>query len=316
MSGLFGSNLTLWIGLGGIGLALVIVACLFLFPGPPRVSLDRRRPVRERTGSGLSRVTGAVTHSIEEVLLKRDSKLGDRLELAGMKISPSEYLIYLGGALLGGLALGLLMRSPLLVVLVLILVPSAGVLILRIGAGRRRAAFAKQLDETAQMLAGSLRSGYSFTQAMTVVAKEADEPTAEEFTRLTNELRVGRPFNDAMQTAAQRMRNEDFLWISQAVSINREVGGNLAEVLDGVSQTIRERAELKREVATLSAEGRLSAYILMALPFLVGGYISFANPEYASRLTGSTLGWLMLGAGAFMMVIGGLWLRAIVRIKY
>jgi tight adherence protein B len=121
---------------------------------------------------------------------------------------------------------------------------------------------------------------------------------------------------ESLNDVATRMRNEDFYWITQAIGINREVGGNLADVLDNVSKTIRERTAMKRQVAALAADGKLSAIILMLLPFVVALFLFFLNPGYIMKLFAEPLGWMMLGAGAVMLAIGGFWLTKVINLKY
>lgn len=298
-----------------IVLGVLLVVGLFIVPDAKRVSLKRRRPY----GSGptsLNRASVLAAQRVEQLLSKRARPLAEKLELAGLKTTPTEYTMFVIAGTLVGIALGFLAGSLLLGIVLMVAPVVVGLLVVNVLISRRRAAFANQLDETAQMMAGSLRSGYSFNQAMTAVAKEADQPTAEEFARVVNELRLGRPFEEAMAVAASRMKNEDFVWILQAVSINREVGGNLADVLEEVSRTIRERSDLRRQVATLSAEGRLSAIVLMALPFVVGGFVAWSNPTYMMPLFNTAIGLVMVTVGAVLLVVGALWLRATVRIKY
>ena len=165
--------------------------------------------------------------------------------------------------------------------------------------GRRggRRAFADQLDDSLQLMAGSLRAGHSLLRAVDSVSPEADAPTSEEFARIVNETRVGRDLNDALDEVAERMGSDDFTWVAQAIAIHREVGGNLAEVLDAVGHTIRERNAIRRQVKALSAEGKLSAIVLMALPFGVIGFISMTNPGYLAKFTESLAGYAMLGRG-------------------
>jgi tight adherence protein B len=137
-----------------------------------------------------------------------------------------------------------------------------------------------------------------------------------EFARIINETRVGRQLNDSLDETAARMRSDDFTWVTQAIAINREAGGNLAEVLDGVANTIRERNQIRRQVQALSAEGKLSAYVLMALPFGVGGFLMFSNPAYMAKFTQSLVGYGLLGTCVVLLVIGGLWLRKVVSFKF
>ena len=160
-------------------------------------------------------------------------------------------------SLLGGPLLGLLLvgrRCPL-----------GARLLVEFRAGRRQAAFADQLDDSLQLMASSLRAGHSLLRAVDVGAREdASAPTSEEFARIVNETRVGRDLSDALDEVAERMGSDDFTWVAQAIAIHREVGGNLAEVLDAVGHTIRERNQIRRQVKALSAEGKLSAIVLMA----------------------------------------------------
>ena len=165
-------------------------------------------------------------------------------------------------------------------------------------------------------MAGSLRAGHSLLRAVDSVSQEAAAPTSEEFSRIVNETRVGRDLNDALDEVAARMGSDDFVWVAQAIAIHREVGGNLAEVLDAVGHTIRERNAIRRQVKALSAEGKLSAIVLMALPFGVTGFISMTNPAYLGRFTESLMGYAMLGAAGLMLVVGGLWLKKTVAIKF
>ena len=139
---------------------------------------------------------------------------------------------------------------------------------------------------------------------------------AQEFARVTNETRVGRSMMESLDDLARRMRNEDFYWITQAIGINREVGGNLADVLDNVSNTIRQRTQMKRQVAALAADGKLSAIILMLLPFVIALVLFFMSPGYISKLFAEPLGWAMIAAGAVMLAIGGFWLAKIINLKY
>ena len=137
-----------------------------------------------------------------------------------------------------------------------------------------------------------------------------------EFARIVNETRVGRPLGDSLDETAARMKSDDFSWVTQAIAINREVGGNLAEVLDGVASTIRERNQIRGQVNALSAEGKLSAYVLMALPFGIAGFLLVANPEYMMKFTESVIGYCLIVASVLLLIIGGLWLRKVVSFKF
>jgi tight adherence protein B len=238
------------------------------------------------------------------------------LERAGMSTSLPDFVLVVGLLTVVGGGVGAVLGGPLLGVVLLAVVPLGAKLLLKVRASRRQAAFADQLDDSLQLMAGSLRAGHSLLRAVDSVSSEADAPTSEEFSRIVNETRVGRDLNDALDEVAERMGSDDFTWVAQAIAIHREVGGNLAEVLDAVGHTIRERNAIRRQVKALSAEGKLSAIVLMALPFGVTFFISLTNPAYIAKFTESVTGYAMLAAAAVMLLIGGLWLRATVRITF
>src|SRR5207249_11419889 len=137
-----------------------------------------------------------------------------------------------------------------------------------------------QLPETLQLLAGSLRAGYAFQQAVDTLANESPEPTSAEFGRVMTETRLGMAVEVALERMAERVDSDDFPWGVLAVNIQRQVGGNLAELLTTTADTLREREQVRRQVKTLSAEGRLSMRIRTGLPFLLSGYMSLVNPSY------------------------------------
>jgi tight adherence protein B len=174
-------------------------------------------------------------------------------------------------------------------------------------AKRRRRRFTSQLPDTLQLLAGSLRAGYSLVQGLDAVAKQCDAPMGPELQRAMNEARLGRPVEVALQEISDRMGSEDFEWAVLAMKIQREVGGNLAELLMTVSETMVARERLRREVKALTAEGRLSGIVLAILPPGIGGVISVMNPTYMQPLLHTTLGQYATGA-AVLMVIVGYWL--------
>jgi tight adherence protein B len=233
-----------------------------------------------------------------------------------MTMSLPDFVLAVGLVTLGGGAVGFLIGGPVLGLVVVVAVPFGARLLLRVRASRRQAAFADQLDDSLQLMASSLRAGHSLLRALDSVSQEAASPTSDEFARIVNETRVGRDLSDALDEVAQRMGSEDFTWVAQAIAIHREVGGNLAEVLDTVGHTIRERNAIRRQVKALSAEGKLSAVVLMGLPFGVIGFISMTNPGYLATFTESILGYGMLAVAVVMMTVGGLWLRSTVKIRF
>jgi tight adherence protein B len=181
-------------------------------------------------------------------------------------------------------------------------------------ARKRGEAVQRQLADVLMVLASALRAGHSFLQALDTVSKEVGDPAASEFGRALAEMRLGRSVDDALTALAQRIGSQDLDWAVTAISIQRRVGGNLAEVLETLAGTIRERETLRRQMRVLSSEGRLSVIILTVLPFLIGSYIMVVNPSYGQTLTGTKLGLMMLGGGGLLMIVGYVWMRRIVRL--
>ena len=238
------------------------------------------------------------------------------LEQAGLGIKAPEFVVLTlaAAAAIGAGALAVMGPFPALVLL--LLVPFGARFALRFLASRRRAKFAEQLDETLQLLAGGLRAGHSLLRAIDAVAGEAEAPTTEEFSRIINETRLGRDLGEALDDGARRMRSEDFSWVAQAIAIHREVGGNLADVLDQVGQTIRERSQIRGQVKALSAEGKISALVLMLLPLVISGALMVMSPGYMDPMVQTPLGLAMLGVAALLLTAGGLWLRKVVQFKF
>jgi tight adherence protein B len=305
-------------GLAAVAAALLVLALVVLPAGPSRVPISRLDPSVVPTTSALAGAGAAAGAAVEKVLVKRGRAAAGAaaLERAGMSMRLPDFVLVVGAAtvVLGGL--GFVLGGLLFGLLLLVAVPFGAKLLLRFRASRRQAAFADQLDDSLQLMAGSLRAGHSLLRAVDSVSSEADAPTSEEFSRIVNETRVGRDLNDALDEVAERMGSDDFTWVAQAIAIHREVGGNLAEVLDAVGHTIRERNAIRRQVKALSAEGKLSAIVLMALPFGVTGFISMTNPAYLAKFTQSFTGYAMLATAGVMLLVGGLWLRSTVRIKF
>ncbi|MGY2084391.1 type II secretion system F family protein [Blastococcus sp. SYSU DS0539] len=298
--------------------AALVLGVLAVVPPRERVSLSRLDPTIGPRPSALTGLTERAQGGIETVLAQRDggSGLARDLQAAGLRLRPADFVLLTCSGLVVAGALGLLLGGLLLGVVLAALAPLVAKVLLSVLAGRRRAAFADQLDDSLQLMASSLRAGHSILRAVDSVAQEGAAPTSEEFARIINETRVGRDLGAAIDEVADRMRSEDFTWVAQAIAIQREVGGNLAEVLDRVGHTIRERNAIRRQVKALAAEGKLSAYVLMALPIGVGLFLFLIRPEYMSVFTESLIGYAMLAAVAVLLTAGGLWLRKTVRITF
>jgi tight adherence protein B len=219
-------------------------------------------------------------------------------------------------AVFAALAVGLFMGNLLLGLLLAVAAVLVPRLVLAQRAATRRRRFGDQLDSTLQLLAGSLRAGYGLTQAMDAVASEAPVPTSDEFRRVVVEARLGREMLDAMIAMSQRMDNSDMLWVAEAIGIQRQVGGDLSEVLDTVAKTVRERAQIHRQVRALSAEGRISAVILIAVPFVLVGVVAAFNQDYLTELFTTSLGQRLMMASAVLMIFGIVWVRRIIKVSF
>jgi len=240
--------------------------------------------------------------------------LDAKLDQADLKLRAQEaVLFYVGGVLAVGivamLATGFLIGLSILIVA--LLVPPA--LLNQLGA-RRRSSFTKQLPDTLQLLASSLRAGYSLLQGLDAVAEEIDDPTGRELRRVVLETRLGRDMEQSLEDLAARMDSQDFDWVVMAIRIQREVGGNLAELLTSVAETMISRERLRREVSALTAEGRLSAIIVGALPAVIAAAIMVLNPGYLNQLFNQTLGRIMLLATVILTAAGFVWMRKTIQI--
>ena len=180
---------------------------------------------------------------------------------------------------------------------------------------RRQRSFGDALPDFLMLLASGLRAGLSFNHALESAAGEDKGEVGRQIRRALREVQIGAQLDDALMDCADRMDNDDLRWTVTALSIQREVGGNLSTILETASATIKSRDELRREVRTLSAEGRLSGYILIGLPLGVLALLIVIRRDYVELLWTTSLGLLMLGFMAVLMVIGWFWMRAIVRIK-
>jgi tight adherence protein B len=187
-------------------------------------------------------------------------------------------------------------------------------LILQIKIDRRKKAFNDQLGDTIVLIANALRTGYSFMQAIDMVSREMSKPIGEEFTRVLKEMNLGVTTEEALNNMGQRVNSEDLDLVITAVLIQRQVGGNLAVVLDSIANTIRERIKIKGHIKTLTAQGKISGLIIGLLPVVIGGIIYLLNPEYMKILVSHPMGKAMLVAGGVSQFIGMMVIRKIITI--
>ena len=303
-------------GVGCVFLALLLASAVLIgMVRADRIERYGSRHVAVRAGGPLARIA---EHLVSPVLRSDTSaRLELRLDLAGIGWDPAEWV--LAGA---GVSVALFLALTVLsgnVLIGVVLGALAGFLGMKFGLNfmikRRRAKFADQLPDMLQFVAGSLRSGFSLGQGLDAAVREDTQPVAGEFSRAMQESRIGVDLEDALDQVADRMESADLRWTVIAVRIQRETGGNLAEVLGNTVETMRERAHLRRHVRALSAEGRLSAYILVSLPIGIGGWLFLTRRSYVAVLYTTTVGIVMLVFAVLMVVGGALWMRKMVKVE-
>src|SRR5262245_21229665 len=321
--------------------SIVLIALGIALSGSGGVTLERleryaagAKPEAGAGGSGgvadLIQKSAALAQ-LNKVVEKRDfgANLLRDLGAADLKLKPSEYLAIWAGATIGtpivlylvGFVLPSL-QTPLILLLGLLL----GFFIPRLWLGRRKTgrlkAFNKQLPDTVTLIANALRAGSSFLQAIELVVRESRPPISTEFGRVIREVNLGLPFDVALENMVRRVKSEDFELMATAIAIQHQVGGNLAEILDSIAFTIRERIRIKGEIRTLTAQQRLSGYVVGGLPFGLALFIYLAAPTFFNPMfskppdvLGIPLGVILLGIAVMAMGAGFYFIRKIVDIE-
>jgi tight adherence protein B len=244
-----------------------------------------------------------------------ETRVSRRLAGAGSALTASEWLLLHAGMAVGTALVCFLLKGPGLAVLGFVIGAVGPWVYLKFRHSRRLSRFNGQLAETLGLMAGGLQAGLSLPQAIDSVVREGNEPMAGELRRALVEQRLGVDITDALEGVGERMDSEDFEWIVMAIRIQREVGGNLAEILHTVSDTLREREYLRRQVKALSAEGRLSGYILTGMPPAIGLYMMFGNPEYISVLYTTLPGFVLLGFAGFLLALGSFAMAKLAKVE-
>jgi tight adherence protein B len=262
----------------------------------------------------IQRAVGITTNIAERqgYLVKAEKML----EQANMPLRAGEALTGYVGIVLGSAVLGFLYKQSLFYALIFaVLGAIIPINVVSFKAKRRRKKFLSQLPDTLQLLAGTLKAGYSFMQGVEAVSHEVEDPMGSEFRRVVTEAQLGRPVEEALEASALRMSSPDFEWAVMAVRIQREVGGNLSELLMTVAETMTARQRLRGEVQALTAEGRVSAMVLGILPLGLGAMLWTINPEYMNLLFEESIGRIMLLGSTVLAGAGFLWMKKIIDIK-
>jgi tight adherence protein B len=269
---------------------------------------------RQMAESGIVQRAVAMTGRIAErrgVLVWVEQEL----ERADLPLRPAEAIFFYVAAVLLGAIIGVAAGRAIGFVFAVVLVGLIPVAALRFFSGNRRRKFTSLLPDTLQLLSGSLRAGYSLLQGVEAVSQEVENPMGAELRRVLAEARLGRPLEEALDDCAQRMGSPDFSWAVMAIRIQREVGGNLAELLQTVGETMVARERLRREIRTLTAEGRMSAIIVGILPVGLGIMLYVLNPTYMSVLFHDTMGQVFIIGAVVAAIIGFAWMSKIIKIE-
>ena len=301
------------------------VAALFLMSRNTEAAIERRQErlagrddKKASRKNALTDVQGRLNDISAHVLEAngRGRSLDDTLDRAGLAVRSNEFVVFCAGVVLASLLLGVVLFG-IPYFLLAAFIPAVGIpLFLKILTSRRRKKFVGQLGDTLQLMVGSLTAGYGLGQTLDSVAREADSPTAEEFSRVVMETRLGRSLEDALDAMSHRIQAPDFDWVVDAIKIQSSVGGNLSEIIDQVGETIRARVRIKRQIDALTAEGKISALVLFVLPIGLLGFITMTNPDYIKPMFSGGLGYTMLGVSVTMLAIGGLWLKKLVNPQF
>jgi tight adherence protein B len=273
---------------------------------------------REAEQQSLFRRLGAPVMMMSESFLGSSAffeRARKRAEQASIAIKPSEIFTAMLATGAFGALFGLMLGSPIFSLLIGLPAFYMPMFWLRWKARKRRNMFDDQLPDVLQGISSSLKAGHSFNQAINAMIKDAPNPTSEEFSRVMTEARLGMPLEDALQHMADRMGSADFEFAVTTVNIQRTVGGSLADILQMVGDTVRNRQQFRKKVKALSSMGTMSAYVLLGMPIFIGMALTLINRQYMEPLFFTTTGHFLLAAGAFSMLLGYFACMKVVAIK-
>jgi len=324
-------NPTMLIAIGAVVVVLVLIIAVVSIRSQRSSVVEERleriaepgmfMKVAEEEEQEKEKKPSALTQRLEDSLKSRNfaKNWRDQLARADLKLTVSEYLALHVISMFGVAFLAYFILFPGQIVF-MILGAGVGLFIPRIYVsfkqGRRLHNFEQQLPDILGLWVNSLRSGYSVMQALEAISREAPAPSSAEIKRVVTEVQLGIPMEEALANLLRRMPSDDLDLIITAVNIQREVGGNLAEILEVIGHTIRERIKLKGEVRVLTAQGRVTGYLISGLPIVLALFLFMVNREYMGRLFEDRLcGWPMIGIGLGMIGIGTAIIQKIVDIE-
>ena len=304
-----------------LGAAFLFALGVMMMVRPRRSNLRARMAqfvsLRGGAGKDAARLTERVFVGAERSLetTKWWTRFVETLELAEIRFPAVQLLLWTFVATFLAMWLLAMLGGSLLFGLLGLGVPFVARALIRRKVDRRRADFSEQLPDNLQVLASALRAGHSLVGALSVVVEDAAEPSRSEFRRVIADEQLGVSLEDALDVVARRMANRDIQQVGLVAALQHETGGNMAEVLDRVTETIRERFEIRRIVQTLTAQGRMSRWVVSLLPVILLATISVLNPTYVEPLYQETFGRVLLAVAAVMLVTGSLVIKKIVDIK-
>jgi tight adherence protein B len=318
------STLTMTL-VGLIAAGLIGFAVMSLLSGPKKGTVRKRLAefvsvpaAIDESRRATAQLTGKMFEGTESVLRGSTRWKRFKWELEIAKITmPAEQIVVLTavGTLLALLVINFVTHSLLISIVLAAVIPVAVRSILKRGLARQRKLFAEQLPDNLQVLASALRAGHSFIGALSVVVNDAPEPARSEFQRVVADEQLGVPIDQALEVVVQRMDSRELEQVALVAALQRETGGNTAEVLDRVTDTIRERFELRRMVNTLTAQGRMSRWVLTALPLFLLLAITLINPGYMNIMYHTNGGRIVLVIAGLSVAGGSLVIKKIVNIK-
>lgn len=272
----------------------------------PRIDTDQALGSAKDAAAGLLRRNVGI-----------ESRITQRLEAAGSELKSAEWLLLHAAIFVGAGLLGLLLGKGSFLIGILFLALGAFLPWLYLGRRKtkRRKAFNAALPDALQLMSGSLAAGLSLAQSVDTIVREGVDPIASEFKRVLVEARLGVTLEDALDGVAGRFESRDFEWAVMAIKIQRQVGGNLAELLATVAATMREREYVRRQVAALAAEGKLSAMVLGGLPPIFLLYLVLTQREFVSPLFTDPRGWAMLTFGTLWLGVGIFWMSKLIKVE-
>jgi tight adherence protein B len=246
---------------------------------------------------------------------KGKKPLAEQLQKADLKLRTSEFIAIQFGTVVALAIIAYLRWGPIQAIIAAVLGYFIPGFYVRYRMGKRLKAFNNQLGDTLVLLSNALKAGYSFAQAVDTVAKNAVPPMSDEFSRAVREMNLGGSVEEALNNMLKRIESPDFDLVVTAVAIHRTVGGNLAEILDNIAHTIRERIRIKGEIKTLTAQASASGTLITILPIGLAVFLYFVTPTYFKPMTENFVGWAMIGFAIFLIFIGNLIIRKITAIE-